>query len=63
LTYYRLHGQPRMYYSEYSDEYLAGLAARLRAQSAHAQAWCIFDNTALGHAWSNALELKAKLSG
>ena len=35
-------------------------AAQLQAACAQGtQAWCIFDNTALGHATRNALELQA----
>jgi uncharacterized protein YecE (DUF72 family) len=61
-TYYRLHGSPRIYYSPYDDEYLDALAARLRAAAERADAvWCIFDNTALGAATSNALALLARL--
>ena len=51
--YLRLHGSPRMYYSSYSDEYLAQLADTLQ----QASAWTIFDNTASGAALGNALTL------
>ncbi len=57
LAYYRLHGSPRMYYSQYAAEYLATLARRLRGHSsAGVPAWCIFDNTTLGAATGDALE-------
>ena len=62
LTYYRLHGSPRTYYSEYSEEFLAALAARLQAESA-GPVWCIFDNTALGAATANALDLRGRFAG
>ena len=55
LAYYRLHGAPRIYFSAYSDEDLAALATKLAAQAEHAPTWCIFDNTAHGHAAANAL--------
>jgi uncharacterized protein YecE (DUF72 family) len=55
LLYYRLHGSPRMYYSNYDSDYLATMAEALRGD-AH-EHWCIFDNTALGHATQNALAL------
>lgn len=55
LVYYRLHGSPRMYYSSYSDEFLADLAERLRLAARRATVWCIFDNTAAGAAFANAL--------
>jgi uncharacterized protein YecE (DUF72 family) len=62
-VYFRLHGSPRIYYSDYSDAYLQTLATRLRAaQHAGSQAWCIFDNTALGHATNNARTLQTILS-
>jgi uncharacterized protein YecE (DUF72 family) len=56
LAYLRLHGSPRMYYSDYSAEHLVGLAGRLRAWSGVPR-WCMFDNTTLGAAAGNALDL------
>lgn len=58
FAYYRLHGSPRMYYSNYEPAFLTQLADELRqhAQIGH-DVWCIFDNTAAGHAASNALDL------
>jgi uncharacterized protein YecE (DUF72 family) len=61
LAYFRLHGSPRLYYSSYSDEFLNGLATQLRSLAERMPLWCIFDNTALGFATQNALELKSKL--
>lgn len=55
FAYFRLHGSPRIYYSAYSPEYLTKLAARLRKQAG--EVYCIFDNTALGAAVPNALDL------
>jgi uncharacterized protein YecE (DUF72 family) len=44
--YVRLHGSPRVYYSDYSHEYLTELAQKLAAHTAAGHdAWCIFDNT------------------
>jgi uncharacterized protein YecE (DUF72 family) len=63
LAYYRLHGSPRMYYSTYSPDYLQSLASALREQQSTRRAvWCIFDNTAVGAATENALELLKLLS-
>lgn len=59
LRYFRMHGAPRMYYSEYDDTALSRLAARVR--SAEVETWCIFDNTALGAALGDALRLKSLL--
>jgi uncharacterized protein YecE (DUF72 family) len=62
LIYYRLHGSPRTYYSAYTDEYLDALAARIQADAAaEREVWCIFDNTTLGAATRNALDLRSRL--
>ena len=60
LRYRRLHGSPRTYYSEYSDEFLTSLAAQLRAETLRdpeGESWVTFDNTAEGHAAGDALRL------
>jgi uncharacterized protein YecE (DUF72 family) len=64
LVYHRLHGSPRMYYSDYSGEFLAALAARL-ADSAGGgvPSWCMFDNTMSAAATGNALTLRDLLFG
>ncbi len=59
LAYYRLHGSPRMYYSSYEPTSIAALAARVEL---HPNAWVIFDNTAHGHAYANALDLQSQLA-
>jgi uncharacterized protein YecE (DUF72 family) len=64
LSYHRLHGSPRIYSSSYPEEYLDALAARLRADAAAGRSvWCIFDNTTLGAATRNALDLRHRLGG
>lgn len=61
-VYFRLHGSPRTYYSAYSEQYLDTLAMRLRAEAEKADAvWCVFDNTALGAATTNALGVLRRL--
>lgn len=58
LAYLRLHGSPRMYYSDYPMEELGRVAALLREYRASgARCWCVFDNTTLGAATGNALAL------
>ncbi len=58
LTYVRLHGSPRVYYSAYGPKQLEPWAAKLAAAARHAtQVWCILDNTAAGEATSDALTL------
>lgn len=62
LVYLRLHGSPRMYYSAYPPEYL-GIVTRLLAAGAFhdISTWCIFDNTAMGAATTDALTVKSHL--
>jgi uncharacterized protein YecE (DUF72 family) len=57
LRYWRLHGVPRTYYSEYDELWLKTFAKQLRIEDASptVEAWVIFDNTALGHATANAV--------
>jgi uncharacterized protein YecE (DUF72 family) len=58
MAYYRLHGSPKMYYSAYTEEYVEALASRIGEDAAAGrQVWCIFDNTTLGAATGNALDL------
>ena len=59
LRYWRLHGAPRTYYSEYSKRFLGDFAGTLCADRAmpHPETWVIFDNTALGHGTANAMDL------
>lgn len=62
LAYYRWHGSPRIYYSDYDDAALASLGKRLAAHGKHGvPTWCIFDNTASGAALGNALTLTTQL--
>jgi len=60
LAYLRLHGSPRIYYSDYSATFLDALAAELQEHAAPGS-WCIFDNTAAGAALFNALDLVDKI--
>jgi uncharacterized protein YecE (DUF72 family) len=60
LSYYRMHGSPRVYYSAYDAEQIQSLRLRLERDEAP-QRWCIFDNTASGAAALNALELQSAL--
>jgi uncharacterized protein YecE (DUF72 family) len=59
LTYIRLHGSPRMYYSAYEPPFISALTRRLEAEKV--PAWCIFDNTAEGAALGDALSVVDKL--
>lgn len=61
--YWRWHGSPRTYYSRYADEALDALAASLRTHAiARAPSWCIFDNTAHGHAVADAARLQDRIA-
>ena len=58
LAYYRWHGSPRIYYSDYDAAVLSSLKRKLdESQRRGVSTWCIFDNTALGAAFGNALAL------
>jgi uncharacterized protein YecE (DUF72 family) len=64
LSYWRLHGSPRTYYSEYDEQWLQAFRERLRQVelgSEVREAWVIFDNTAMGHATANAIRLNNML--
>jgi uncharacterized protein YecE (DUF72 family) len=61
VLYHRWHGSPRMYYSRYPIEWLRERADDLARWPADAECWCVFDNTAAGEAFVNALELQAML--
>ena len=62
LAYLRLHGSPKVYYSAYEDENLAEIASTIACRrQARKTVWCIFDNTAQGHAVPNALRLMQML--
>ncbi|ACS38977.1 DUF72 domain-containing protein [Methylorubrum extorquens] len=63
LTYHRLHGSPRIYYSAYRPDVLDALAERLAAEAKDGLPnWCIFDNTAEFAATSDALSTLERLS-
>jgi uncharacterized protein YecE (DUF72 family) len=53
--YWRLHGAPRTYYSDYDENWLQTFAKQLEGLENTSQIWVIFDNTALGHATANAV--------
>lgn len=58
LVYYRWHGSPRIYFSDYDAAALASLQQKLEENRRRGvPTWCIFDNTASGAALGNALAL------
>jgi uncharacterized protein YecE (DUF72 family) len=63
-VYWRLHGSPRVYYSAYPRDFLAGVARGIEAARVRASdVWCILDNTALGEAARDAAGLVRLLEG
>lgn len=64
LSYYRLHGSPKIYYSAYSDEALSTITARILDDCAQGRSvWCIFDNTAEFAATGDALTVRTAIQG
>jgi uncharacterized protein YecE (DUF72 family) len=63
LAYFRLHGSPRVYYTEYRPEQIERFAQRLADLQSDPTVWCIFDNTAAGAATGNALALQERVEG
>jgi len=62
IMYLRLHGSPRVYYSAYPPDYLDEVARLLHTSASRdISTWCIFDNTALGAATTDALSVKSHL--
>lgn len=58
VQYWRLHGSPRIYHSAYGPQRVQALAEQLSQYTeAGIPAWCIFDNTASGHAVTDGLLL------
>lgn len=61
IAYFRWHGSPRIYRSDYGEDWIAAQARRLLALGDEVQRWCIFDNTAAGAALKNARQLRHHL--
>lgn len=62
VSYFRLHGTPNMYRSSYSPEVLDRIAQQIsKTYASGSTVWCMFDNTTLGCATENALDLSFML--
>ena len=61
LVYYRLHGSPQVYWSNYSEERLIFWANEVRQHHRKVTSWIIFDNTGEGCAIVNALQMQSLL--
>lgn len=60
IVYLRLHGSPVIYRSVYDDAYLEQLAQWIALQcEVGLRVWCVFDNSASGAAFGNALRLQS----
>ncbi|MCC2644767.1 MAG: hypothetical protein K0R94_545 [Burkholderiales bacterium] len=57
ILYYRLHGSPEIYKSSYSSDYIKSMRNQMSEYSKK-NVWCIFNNTTLGFATENAIELQ-----
>jgi uncharacterized protein YecE (DUF72 family) len=63
ITYFRLHGSPRIYWSEYTEEMLKEWVRQIReAMRSSRKVWVIFDNTARDAAFPNAMRMRKLLS-
>jgi uncharacterized protein YecE (DUF72 family) len=56
-----MHGSPRIYYSSYAPAVIDALHTAIVAETTVEDTWCIFDNTAMGAATANALDLRSRL--
>jgi uncharacterized protein YecE (DUF72 family) len=54
LAYFRLHGSPDIYRSDYPPAAIEAWRQRMEESTA-AEVWCIFDNTTASHALGNAM--------
>lgn len=62
LCYFRLHGNPRMYWSAYDEVTLRSVAGQVEGLlEQERRVWVMFDNTASGQAAPNSLLLKKML--
>lgn len=61
-VYYRLHGSPEVYKSNYEPERLLYYAQEIQSHVGEGRkVWCVFDNTTYGFAMENAALLKSSL--
>ncbi|MGL3822956.1 DUF72 domain-containing protein [Sphingopyxis sp. R3-92] len=63
LSYWRLHGSPRIYRSSYTPSQLDEYSRQLLSSETSELPWCIFDNTASSAALGNALDLTFRTDG
>ncbi len=61
LFYFRLHGSPVLYRSEYSQKVLSEFVTAMEGAASQIPGWAIFDNTTFGFASRDALWVKRTL--
>jgi uncharacterized protein YecE (DUF72 family) len=61
-AYYRFHGVPKLYYSQYEDDFVQSTALKLLKSRTLETAYVYFNNTATQAALNNAGYLKKLLS-
>ena len=66
VSYFRLHGSPVIYSSEYGEEALGRWGEKVLSRRGAAgeqphAVWCVFDNTQHGHATKDALAMQRRL--
>jgi uncharacterized protein YecE (DUF72 family) len=62
LAYYRFHGVPRLFYSEYEESFIEKIYHQLSSNTTLTEAFIYFNNTASTAALHNARQFK-KLAG
>jgi uncharacterized protein YecE (DUF72 family) len=58
LAYIRLHGSPRVYWSPYAEPALRKWLAVAEVHRKRGDVWIVFDNTAAGSAWPDAVKMQ-----
>lgn len=63
IAYYRFHGKPKLYYSQYEPSFLQDIAGQLMSSGKATRAFIYFNNTATNAAIENALWLRQFVTG
>lgn len=58
VVYYRFHGVPKLYYSEYSENFLNNIISSIQKKKTNTKAFLLFNNTATMAAINNARYIK-----
>jgi uncharacterized protein YecE (DUF72 family) len=61
IVYYRLHGSPNKYWSIYEPHRVSAWSRALCSLPRGTPGWCVFDNTAVGGAAGNALQMTEEI--